>query len=146
MIRLILSIVGGLLVAFLLVFASDSLFHALVPSAAQVPSDPGDRAAMAAYVAAQPTGVLVGLALGWAAATFVGASIAARFALRGWWPGLVVGGLMLLATAANFAMIPHPTWMMALAIVAICAAAWFGARLFARSQTGSDRVSVEWQA
>jgi len=139
MIRIILSIVAGIIVAFLLIFAGDALFHALVPSAAQVPRNSEDPAAMAAYVTAQPTGVLVALALSWAVATFVGAAIASRYALRGWWPGLIAGGFVLLATAANFVLVAHPTWMMALAIVAICAAAWTGAKLFARPHTGPIR-------
>lgn len=132
MLKLVLSIIGGLVVAFLLVFASDWLFHALIPSASAVPADTSDQEAMAAYVAGQPNWVLAGLAVGWGFAAFVGAGLAARFAVRGEWPGWLVGGICLLATASNFVMISHPTWMVALAVFATVAATWAGARIGAR--------------
>ena len=133
MLRLTLSIVGGLVAAFALVFASDWVFHALIPSASAASADPNDREAMARYVASQPTGVLAGLVLGWAVAAFVGSMIASRFAERGAWPGRTVGGLFLLATAANFVMITHPTWMVVAAVIAIAAAASLGAHVGART-------------
>ncbi len=141
MVRLLLAIVGGLLVAFLLVFASDALFHSLVPSASAVPRNPDDPGAMAAYVANQPTGVLAGLALGWGLAALVGSAIAARFGSRGEWPGPVVGVLFLLATASNFLMIPHPGWMIALAVAAIIVATLAGARFGARLSRARERSS-----
>lgn len=132
MVRLLLSIVGALLIAFLLVLASDALFHSLVSSASALPRNPNDQEAMAAYVANQPTGVLAGLALGWGIAALIGSAIAARFGSRGEWPGWVVGVLFLLATASNFLLIPHPAWMITLAVVAIIVATLVGARLGAR--------------
>jgi hypothetical protein len=60
MLRTVLSVIAGLVVAFAIVFASDALFHALVPSAAP-PGDTSDREAMRAYVAGQPIGVLIAL-------------------------------------------------------------------------------------
>jgi hypothetical protein len=129
MLKVILSILGGLIVAFLSVFASDWAFHALVPSSMRMPSELAERNAMAAYVARQPTSVLAGLAVGWAVAAFVGSAMATRFAARGEWPGWVVGALFLLATASNFFMIPHPAWMVAFAIMAIASAALVGSRI-----------------
>lgn len=131
--RTILSIVAGLVVAFALVFATDALFHALAPSAAPTAGEMADRTGMATYVARQPDSVLAGLALGWAIAALAGAILAARLARRGRWPGWVVGVLVLAATIANFVLVPHPGWMVALALFAIAAATWLGAR------TGSRR-------
>lgn len=128
MLRLFLSVIGGLLAAFAIVFVSDALFHAVVPSASAVPDDPSDRVAMGAYVAAQPVGVLIGLALGWAVAAYVGVAIATRVGTRGAWPGWIVGALFMAATCFNFVAVPHPLWMMALAAVPISAATWLGAR------------------
>lgn len=141
MARLVLSILVGVVVAFALVFASDWLFHMLVPSASAVPAEADDPGAMAAYVAAQPMGVLVGLALGWAIAAFVGTAMAAQFAGRAW-PGWVVGAIVLVATASNFVMIPHPTWMVALALVAIVAATWLGAGLGCRPLRAPDEIDA----
>lgn len=138
MIRLILSIVGGLVVAFAAVFATDALFHALAPTAPAPATN--DREAMRAYVAGQPAVVLAGLVIGWAVGVFLGSALAARFGGRGEWPGWVVGGLFLLATAANFLMVPHPAWMVFLAVVAITGAAWFGARFGA----GASRRVPGW--
>lgn len=139
MVRLLLSIVGGLLAAFLLVFASDALFHSLAASASALPRNSNGPEAMAAYVASQPTGVLAGLALGWGIAALVGSAIAARFGSRGEWPGWIVGALFLLATASNFLMIPHPAWMITLAVVAITVATLVGARLGARRSRARER-------
>jgi hypothetical protein len=127
MVKLILAIIGGLVAAFVLVFATDTLFHTLSPSA-KVPADPSDPAAMRDYVANQPLGVLIGLILGWAVAAFVGSAIAARFSGRGERAGWVVMLLFLLATGANFLMVEHPTWMVGVAVVAIIGAGWWGSR------------------
>ncbi|HCB75667.1 MAG TPA: hypothetical protein DEP91_05760 [Sphingomonas bacterium] len=108
MLRVFLSVVGGLLAAFAIVFLSDALFHAVVPSSSTVPDDPNDRVAMGAYVAAQPVGVLIGLVLGWAIAALVGVAIAARVGARGAWPGWIVGALFMAATCFNFVAVPHP--------------------------------------
>lgn len=130
MLRLISSIVGGLVLAFAIVFLFDMLFHALVPTAAKPQSD--DAAAMRDYVARQPVSALILLLVGWAVAVFAGAAAAARFARRGTWPGWIVTALFLLATAANFVMVSHPVWMVAAGIAMIIAAGWLGARTGAR--------------
>lgn len=135
MAKLILAIVGGLVIAFALVFATDALFHALLPSATRPTSN--DPQAMQAYVANQPVGALIAIAAGWALATFAGASFASRTADSGTWPGWTVTLLFLLATASNFLMVRHPAWMIVTAFVLILAAEWFGIRLFARSSGGS---------
>lgn len=132
MLRLVASIAGGLLVAFLIVFGSDAVFHALVPAAAAMPTDSSDRTAMDAYVAGLPAAVLAGLALSWAVAALIGSWLAARFSVRGEWPGWVVGGLFLLSVLANFFLVTHPVWMIGLAVVAAIAATWVGARLGSR--------------
>jgi hypothetical protein len=132
MLRTILSVVAGIVVAFAIVFASDALFHALIPSAPP-PADTGDREAMGAYVAGQPSSVLVALLAGWTLAAFAGSALAARLARRGEWPGWVVTSLFLFATAANFLMVPHPSWMVTLGVAAILVAGWAGSRIGART-------------
>jgi len=136
MLKTVLAVVAGIVVAFGIVFASDALFHALAPSAPP-PADTNNREAMRAYVAGQPTGVLIAVLVGWTLAAFAGSALAARLARRGEWPGWIVTGLFLLATAANFMMVPHPMWMVAVGVVAILAAGWAGSRMGA----GSSRHS-----
>lgn len=137
--RLILSIAGALAISFALVFATDALFH-LMPSSAAVPADTNDREAMRLYVASQPPGLLAAMVMGWAAAAFAGSAFAARFAGRGFWPGWLVGGLFFAATAANFAMVSHPVWMVTAGSIGILAASWLGSRVGARPQSG-----LRWQ-
>ncbi|QIL01842.1 hypothetical protein G7078_02920 [Sphingomonas sinipercae] len=131
MLKLIASIIGGLVVAFALVFFSDAVFHALSPTSA--PSDFNDTDAMRRYVESQPVSLLVGVVFGWAVAALAGSLLAARYGGRGGWPGWVVTALFLLATSTNFLMVPHPTWMIAIAILLIAAAGWLGSRLGAKT-------------
>jgi len=131
MLRTVLSVIAGIVAAFAIVIITDSLFHALAPSAPP-PADTSDREAVRAYVAGQPVGVLMAVLAGWTLAAFAGSALAARLARRGEMPGWIVTGLFLLATAANFLMVPHPMWMVALAVVLIVAAGWAGSRMGAR--------------
>jgi uncharacterized protein YacL len=50
---------------------------------------------------------------------------------------IVVGGLMLVATAANLLTIPHPLWFSVLGVVGIIVAAWLGMTLGARPASDS---------
>lgn len=128
MTRAVLSILAGLVVAFVLVFATDAAFHALTPARA-VPAGASDPAAMADYVASLPAWLLAGITLGWGVAACAGAAVATRSGRRGAGPGWAVGLLVLAATALNFAMVTHPAWMMVLASVLIAACTWLGTRL-----------------
>lgn len=58
-----------------------------------------------------------------------GAGAAVRIARAGAKPGWTVTLLFLVATAANFLMIPHPVWMIVAAVLAILAAGWLAVRL-----------------
>ncbi len=129
MLRLILSIVGGVIIAFVIVMAGDMLSQSLAVSAGSPPTDMNDRAAMEAYMAGMPTMVFIAMLATWTVAAFTAAAFAARFGRRGAWPGWVAGGLFLCATAANLLMIPHPAWMAIAGVVLVVAAAWFGARM-----------------
>ena len=88
---------------------------------------------MRTYVSRQSPGTLIAIVAGWGLAAFAGSALAARLAGRGTWPGWTVTGLFLLATAANFLMIPHPGWMILLAVVLILVGGWLGTRLFAKA-------------
>lgn len=125
MLRLILSIVVGVVIAFLIVMAGDILSQSM---AGPAPTDMTDRAAMEAYMAGLPTAVFITMLATWTVAAFAAAAFAARFARRGAWPGWVAAGLFLCATAANLFLIPHPAWMAIAGVVLVVAAGWFGAR------------------
>ena len=130
MLRAILSVVAGVVAAFVIVMLGDMLSHAVAASSAGAPpTDMNDRAAMEAYVAALPTTVFVVMLAGWTIAAFAAAFVAARFGRKGAWPGWVAAGAFLCATAANLLMIPHPIWMTVAGIVLVVAGGWAGARL-----------------
>ena len=139
MVRLILSVLGGLLVAFAIVFAADALFHALSSTTTPSP-DPSDKEAMRTYVASQPFAVLAGLIAAWAAAVLTGAALAARSARRGEWPGWLVTAFFILGTAANFLMVTHPTWMVLAATGSILLGGWLGSRIGATARQPAPAV------
>lgn len=133
MIRVILAIVGGVIVAFGLVMLTDLAVHAVGGSAMGAMPDPSDQAAMRVYMASAPISALATFAVGCLIAGFGGAWVAARFARRGAWPGWVVAALLLAATVANFVMVPyHPVWMMVASVAGVLVGGWLGARLGGR--------------
>ena len=87
---------------------------------------------MRAHFARQPTSALILLVLGGGVAAFGGAALAARLGRRGPWPGWVAAGVLLLASVANFILVPyHPAWVVAAGLALVIAGGWLGARCFA---------------
>lgn len=128
MLRLVLSIIGGVVVAFVIVMLGDMLSQTLATASGPAPTDMNDRAAMEAYVAGLPTVVFFAMLATWTVAAFAAGAFAARFGRRGAWPGWIAAALFLCATAANLILIPHPTWMAAAGVALVVAAGWLGAR------------------
>jgi hypothetical protein len=128
MIRPALSIVGGVILAFVIVMAGDLLSGSLAASAGPAPADMNDRAAMSVYVAGLPAGVFISMLATWTIAAFAAAAVSARLGRRGPWPGWAAAGLFLCATAANLFLIPHPAWMAAAGVGLVVVAGWLGAR------------------
>lgn len=133
MLRLIGAIVGGIVVGVVVVLVTDMVVRALAGSAV-MPTD-RDAAAMRAYMEALPVAALAAFVIGCGVAAFAGSAVAARFGGRGAWPGWVVAGVVLLSTIANFAMIPHPLWVVIGGVLAVTAGGWLGARTFARRRS-----------
>ena len=129
MIGKILGVVVGMVVAILAIMAGQFGLHALVPMPAVDMQDPE---AVKNLMASAPLTGKLGLAFVYAAATFLGAVVAARLA-RGRWAGWAVTTVLLMLTVANFVMLPHPTWLIALCLVAIAGAGWLGARAGAKA-------------
>ena len=116
---------AGVAIAMLLVWLVQTLGHAVYPPPADL--DISDLEAMKAYVGTLPIGAFlfviasyfIGTAAGTCAACAIGTMLPRVFAM-------LIGCVMLIATTMNVAMIPHPTWFIALAVVAIVVAAWLG--------------------
>lgn len=124
----ILAGVVGVIGAFVLVWLVQKVGHTVYPP--PVDLDWEDADAVREFIGSLPTGaflfVIASYFIGAFGGTFAACKIAksSRFVFA-----LLVGGLMLVATAMNLVMIPHPMWFSVLAIVAIIVAAWLGLKL-----------------
>jgi hypothetical protein len=127
----------GIIIAGLLVWLVEMLGHTVYPP----PTDLNfaDPDAMRAYIDMLPLGALLFVAAAWFIGTLGGTFAACKIgdAKPLVFAG-VVGGLMLIATAANLIMIPHPLWFSILGIVGIIVAAWLGMTLGAGSSSNSE--------
>lgn len=127
---------AGVLIAMLSVWLVQKIGHAVYPPPANL--DFTDIAAAKAYIEMLPVGALlfviasyfIGTAAGTCAACAIGTMLPRVFAL-------LIGCLMLVATAMNVMMIPHPTWFIGLAVVAIVIGAWLGT-MCERATAGND--------
>jgi len=116
---------AGVLIAMLSVWLVQKIGHAVYPPPTEI--DFNDIEVMKAYVETLPIGALlfviasyfIGTAVGTCAACAIGTMMPRVFAM-------FVGMVMLVATALNVAMIPHPAWFIIAAVVAIAVAAWLG--------------------
>lgn len=126
MIWKILGVVFGIIVAGMAVAAGEFILAAIWP----MPQGGGmpDAEAMKTFMASVPLGMKIGLAAVYAVATFFGAVVATSVA-KGRWAGWVVTTVFLMATVANFVMLPHPVWLVALCLIAIAAAGWLATRI-----------------
>lgn len=117
--------VAGVLIAMLSVWLVQKIGHAVYPLPVDV--DFEDMEAMRTYVASLPIGALLfviasyflGTTLGTCVACAIGTMLPRVFAV-------LIGCFMLVATTLNVMTIPHPTWFVILAIVAIFIGAWLG--------------------
>lgn len=126
MIRTILAVVAGIVLAFAVTFVTELVWQQLAPMPSGTPAV--DPAAVAAFIETVPITALLVVLLGWTAAIFAGTFAASRLARRGQWPGWIVLALFLAATGSNFFMIRHPVWYVIAAVVLILAAGLLGSR------------------
>jgi len=125
MLRKILGVIAGALLAFLLVMLLEAVInYAMAPAAI----DPSDTEGMKEMMANMPASAFLAVLLTYFLATLAGGFVAAKIA-RERWAAWVVAGLILAATLANVAMLPHPLWFTLSAVVLIAAAGWLGGQL-----------------
>ena len=117
--------VAGVIVAFFTVWLVEKIGHGVYPLPPDL--DFADRDAMRSYIDTLPLGALLFVAAAWFLGTLGGIVTACRIGDAS--PliyTMVIGGLVLLATAANLIMIPHPAWFAILGVAGIVVAAWLG--------------------
>jgi len=128
MVKNIAASIVGIVIAVALVWLVEKVGHAVYPPPADL--DFADPDAMRAYMATVPAGALLFVGSAWFVGTLGGTFTACK--LRRAKPvmfAVVVGGLMLIATAANLIMIPHPIWFSILGVGRVVVGAWLGMTL-----------------
>lgn len=125
-VRVILGIVIGVAVGLGLVMIGDAINHRLWPPPPDVQVT--NPESLRAYMQSAPITSLLGLPVTWTVAAFAAAFAGAKIGGKAW-AGWAAGALIFAATCLNLVMIPHPLWMLIVAVVFVPAAAWFGAKL-----------------
>jgi hypothetical protein len=119
MIRSVLAVIAGFVVAIVGINLVEAI-GALVAPAATVPPNLDDRAAMAAFLANLPwksnAFILAAYLSGTVAGVVIAASIVPDRRSRTTW---VVGGLVVFVTLVNLLMLPHPAWFSVAAFAAV---------------------------
>lgn len=135
MLRTILGIVAGVVLAMVVMMALEMAGHAAMPPPPGLdPADPEDVKQM---VASASMAAKAWVVFGWFAAALAGGWLARRLSRKGW-AGWVIAVLIAVGGIANIMMIPHPLWMQIAAVGAPLVAGWIVMRL---PVGGSARVS-----
>lgn len=132
--RKIGAVVAGVVLAFILITVFERLSHMVYPPPADL--DMTELQEVRAYVNTLPAGALLSVLLAWLVGTFGGGLLASRIARVNFrlYTG-VVGGLVLLGTAINLVMIPHPLWFSMLSVLAIIATTYLTREVARRTLT-----------
>jgi len=128
--------IAGIAIAIAIVWLIETVGHSVYPPPPNL--NFADADAMRAYTSTLPIGAFLFVGGAWFVATLCGTFAACKIgdAKPLVFAG-VVGGLMLIATAANLIMIPHPLWFSILGVAGIIVAAWLGMTLGAGSSSGT---------
>ena len=124
MVRIILGIVAGIIVAGVVTLLIEMVGHSVFPVASDLAmTDP-------AYLAAVPLPAKLIVMLAWFLASLIGGYLANRLSQTRWacW---AIAGFMIAGAAYSFTQITHPTWMIAGGIVLPLLAAAMTSRLTA---------------
>jgi hypothetical protein len=127
-VRTVIAVVVGTVVAFVLVGVIEAIGEFVYPPPAGV--DFGKPDQLASYMQRLPGGALAFVLAAWIVATFLGGLVAAWIArTRTALVAAIVGALVLAATIMNFVLIPHPPWMIGAGVLGIAIAAYLAGRL-----------------
>ena len=124
------GILAGLLLGIAVVALVESAGHALFPPPAGI--DPRSPASLRAIMGDVPLPAKIAVLIAWGAGVLAGGTLAGWIARGRAWPAYVIGAALLAMGAWTMAMIPHPWWMWAGALLITIAAAFAAGRLAAR--------------
>jgi hypothetical protein len=126
MLRIILGVVAGCVVAICVIFAIELVGHQIFPLPAG--TDPLNAESLKAAAAAMPLAALLLVVAGWIVGVLAGGWVANAIARRSW-PAYVVGALIAVGSVANGMMIPQPLWMTIAGVLGPAIAAFAVARM-----------------
>ncbi|PJJ97191.1 hypothetical protein CO641_09240 [Lysobacteraceae bacterium NML91-0213] len=138
MIRTLLAILAGLVVAIALMLAIEALAASLFP----LPLDAriAGEEDLARLVAQAPPGKLALVLLGWCLAALTGGWVAARLSVaRTGMAALAVGALIVGGVILNVMALPHPAWVIAGGLLLPVPLAWAGGLLARRPRAARPR-------
>lgn len=119
--RSVLAVITGCVVAFVVVALVESWGHWVYPLPRDLDLTQPER--LAEFIQTLPAGAFGFVLAAWFLGTFVGGVTAALIARRRPFVTTgIVAGVVLLATAANLYLIPHPLWFAVTGIAGILAA------------------------
>jgi hypothetical protein len=128
MLRNALSVVLGVVSAFVTVMLVDKLNHMIYPPPPGL--DFSDTAAVEPYLATLPLGAYLLVIASSVVAPLIGTLVAIYVGhIQPFYCAVIVGGIVLAATIANFIATPHPLWLSAITLLGIVASAWLATKL-----------------
>lgn len=126
MIRSVLAVVVGVVVAVIVVGLVEAIGHVIFPPPPGI--DLADPEALRALISQLPLGAIVLVA--WGLGALVGGVTAALTAGRSYIAhALIVGGIQMAFGILTMLMIPHPLWFVIASFAIVIPSAWLGARL-----------------
>jgi hypothetical protein len=130
--RTTLGVVAGVLVGGLVVFAVEAVNSTFFPLPADVSVDDAD--AMARHLAEGGPVMLLGVLVGWALGSFIGAWLATVIAKSaGRAPAVAVAIFFMAGAVMTMLTIPHPVWFWIVGLAVFVPAALLGEKMGRRS-------------
>lgn len=133
MLRIVLGVIAGLVAGLVAgmtaIFCVELVNGQLFPTPAGL--SPQDTEGMKAFVAGLPPAALAIVLAGFGLGAYVAATVALLIAHRRRPAGLVAAGIILLATFANMATLPHPMWFNIGSVIIVLLGAFLADRNFA---------------
>ncbi len=129
MIRKIIAIVVGLVVAIFLVWVIQRLGHSLYPPPQGL--DFADPEQLKNYIQSLPVGAFLIVIAAYAVGAYTGGLTACLIARdKPLMLAAIIGAFVLAGTLLNVMTIPHPAWFTIAAVLSIIAAAWLASLRF----------------
>ncbi len=127
MLRKILSVLAGLVIAVLIIMGVEWIGIQLFPLPSEL--NMNDMESLRTHPEMIPLANKLFVLLAWAAGTFAGSWLATVVSKReNFAQGLIVGIILLVLAIINMSLFPHPIWFWIIGILLFFPTAYYGAR------------------